>query len=190
MIRDLAEMSVELVRREKAKEVRPRAEQNAEERLLTLLLPTPPTRPAPERGADDTGPEDRASHLRTREKLRAKLRAGELEESVLELDVKDGGGSPMFRIWTGQGMEEMNVNLKDSLPGLFGGGSRRRRMTVAEAREQILGEEEEKLINPDQSAARGCSGICSRSSRGRSSTPSTAASARIISCSSRPAPSM
>jgi len=150
MIRDLAEMSVELVRREKAKEVRPRAEQNAEERLLTLLLPTPPARPEPERGADETRPEDRASHLRTREKLRAKLRAGELEESVLELDVKDGGGSPMFRIWTGQGMEEMNVNLKDSLPGLFGGGSRRRRMTVAEAREQILGEEEEKLINSDQ----------------------------------------
>jgi ATP-dependent HslUV protease ATP-binding subunit HslU len=145
IVRDLTEMAVELVRREKAAEVAGRARRNVRDRLLQLLLPPPP---APG-GAGDS--EDRASHLRTREKLRDRLDAGELEERVVEVEVHDGGGMPVFRIWGGQGMEEMNVNLKDSLPGLFGGGrSRKRRMTVAEAREHLQKEEEEKLIDSEQ----------------------------------------
>jgi ATP-dependent HslUV protease ATP-binding subunit HslU len=147
MIRDLAEVGVELVRRERAQQVRPRAEQQAEERLLTLLLP-PPRTPAPGEPPVD----ERASQLRTREKLRERLRAGELEESVVELEVSDSGGQPLFKLWTGQGMEEMNVNLRDAIPGVFGRGTRRRRMTVAEARDQLLKEEEEKMIDPDQVA--------------------------------------
>jgi ATP-dependent HslUV protease ATP-binding subunit HslU len=148
MIRDLAEVAVELVRRERAEQVRPRAEQQAEERLLGLLLPAPRT-PGPGEPAGD----ERASQLRTREKLRERLRAGELEESPVELEVSESGGQPLFKLWTGQGMEEMNVNLRDAMPGVFGrGATRRRRMSVAEARDQLLKEEEEKMIDPDQVA--------------------------------------
>jgi ATP-dependent HslUV protease ATP-binding subunit HslU len=148
MIRDLAEVAVELVRRERAQQVRPRAEQQAEERLLALLLPAPRP-PVPGEPVVD----ERSAQLRTREKLRERLRAGELEESAVELEVGDSGGQPLFKLWTGQGMEEMNVNLRDAMPGVFGrGGTRRRRMTVAEARDQILKEEEEKMIDPDQVA--------------------------------------
>jgi ATP-dependent HslUV protease ATP-binding subunit HslU len=149
IIRDLAEVAVELVRREKAQQVRRRAEQNAEDRLLALLAPAP--RPGPP--AAEGSPEDRASQLRARERLRERLHAGELEAQAVELEVAESGGLPLFKIWTGQGMEEMNVNLRDAMPGMFGrGATRRRRMTVAEARDQLRKEEEDKLIDPDQAA--------------------------------------
>ena len=162
IIRDLTEMAVELVRREKSAQVRDRACKNAEEQLLDLLLPAPPSVPSvpasaskPEGAPPGDPSQDRASHLRTREKLRDRLRAGAMEESVVEVEVSGGGPSPTFKIWTGQGMEEMNINLRDSLPGLFGGAgrSRKRKMTVAEARELLQKEEEAKLVDLDQVGA-------------------------------------
>jgi len=163
MIRDLTDMAVELVRREKAAEVRGQAEQNTEERLLQLLLPPPPapTPPKPTAGATAQGAvpdaksaaDARASHLRSREKLRDKLRRGELEERPLEMEVAESGSMPSFKLWTNQGMEEMNFNMKDALGGLFGRGAKKRsRLKVSEAREQILKEEEEKLIDQSQVA--------------------------------------
>jgi ATP-dependent HslUV protease ATP-binding subunit HslU len=151
IIRDLTEVAVELVRREKATQMRERARRNVDERLLALLLPPPPPRAA--EGAPSADSDERASSLRIREKLRERMRAGELEDQNVEVEVRDGGSTPVFRIWTGQGMEEMNVNLRESLPGLFGAGRpRKRKMTVAEARDQLQKEEEEKLIDPDQVA--------------------------------------
>jgi ATP-dependent HslUV protease ATP-binding subunit HslU len=161
MIRDLTDLAVELVRKEKAKEVRRQAEQAAEERLLDLLLPPPPPpspatpTEAPGAEASPRGPRDvadgRASHLRTREKLRKKLRGGELEERQVELEVPEGAANPSFRMWTNQGMEEMNFNMKDALGGLFGRGTKRRsRMKVSEARELLLKEEEDELIDQGQ----------------------------------------
>src|SRR5262249_49561219 len=110
IIRDLAEVAVELIRRERSQQVRRRVEQQAEDRPPPRRRPPPPPRaggPPPE-GAT----EDRASYLRTREKLRDRLRAGEMEHSTVELEVPESRGLPLFKIWTGQGMEEMNVNLK------------------------------------------------------------------------------
>ncbi len=164
MIRDLTDMAVELVRREKAAEVRRQAEQNTEERLLNLLLPPPPpatTPPKPAAGAapasaapEGSGPDDtRASYLRSREKLRDKLRAGEMEDRPLEMEVAETGNMPSFKLWTNQGMEEMNINMKDALGGLFGRGAKKRsRLKVSEARDQILKEEEEKLVDQGQVA--------------------------------------
>ena len=134
MIRDLVDIAIEMVREERLDEVAERAEKNAEERLLDLLMP-----PQPE-------PSETAE--RTREKLREKLHQGKLDDRVVELDVKERG--PSFEISTAQGIEEMDINLKDVLPGLFAGRTRKRKMRVTEALEYLVQEEEGKLIDMDQ----------------------------------------
>ncbi len=147
MIRDLTELAVELVRSEKTVEIRQRATRNVEDRLLDLLLP-PMDRPAPGSASAVPSAEALEQHERTREKLRQQLRSGDLEERVLELEVRSSS-FPAMRIFSSAGMEEMDLNLKDMMPGLFGNRSRKRRMKVSEAREHLLREEEEKLIDPD-----------------------------------------
>jgi ATP-dependent HslUV protease ATP-binding subunit HslU len=134
MIRDLVDISIDMVREERLDEVSDRAERNAEERLLDLLMPPQP--------------EVSESAERTREKLREKLRAGKLDDRMVEIDVKERG--PTFEVSTASGMEEMDINLKDVLPGLFGGRTRKRKMRVSEAVEYLVQEEEQKLIDMDQ----------------------------------------
>jgi ATP-dependent HslUV protease ATP-binding subunit HslU len=134
MIRDLVDISIDMVREERLDEVADRAEVNAEERLLDLLMPPQP--------------EGSESLERTREKLRERLREGKLDERLVELDVKDR--APTFEITTNAGIEEMGINLKDMLPNLFGQKSRRRKMRVAEALDYLVQEEEQKLIDMDQ----------------------------------------
>src|SRR5438552_8513038 len=134
MIRDLVDISIDMVREERLEEVAERAERNAEERLLDLLMPPQP--------------EASESAERTREKLREKLRAGKLDDRIVELDVRERG--PTFEISSSAGLEEMDVNLKDVLPGLFGQRTRKRKMRVAEAMEYLVQEEEQKLIDMDQ----------------------------------------
>jgi len=134
MIRDLLEIAIDMVRGERLEEVSDRAERNAEERLLDLLMP-PPTEPS-------------ESVQRTREKLRERLRAGRLEDRMVEVDVRDRG--PSFEITTAQGTEEMGVNMKDVFPGLFAGRTRKRKMRVGEAMEYLVQEEEDRLIDMDQ----------------------------------------
>ncbi len=133
MIRDLVDIAIDMVREERLDEVSERAELNAEERLLDLLMP-----PQPE-GTD--------SVEKTREKLRERLRAGKLDERLVEIDVKERG--PTFEISTNSGMEEMDVNLKDMLPTIFGGRTRKRKMRVVEAMDYLVQEEEQKLIDMD-----------------------------------------
>ncbi len=134
MIRDLVDIAIEMVREERLDEVADRAEKNAEERLLDLLMP-----PQPE-------PSETAE--RTREKLREKMHQGKLDDRIVEIDVKERG--PSFEISTAQGIEEMDINLKDVLPGLFGGRTRKRKMRVTEALDYLVQEEEQKLIDMDQ----------------------------------------
>ncbi len=133
MIRDLVDIAIDMVREERLDEVAERAERNAEERILDLLMPQPP--------------EAAESVERTREKLRERLRAGKLDDRIVELDVKDRG--PTFEISSNSGLEDMDVNLKDVLPTLFGGRTRKRKMRVAEAMEYLVQEEEQKLIDMD-----------------------------------------
>jgi ATP-dependent HslUV protease ATP-binding subunit HslU len=147
MIRDLVELAVEMVRSEKAAEVRQRAARNVEERLLDLLLP-PLDRPVPGVPGGGSDVEAAEQHERTREKLRRQLVSGVLEARLLEMEVRQTS-FPAMRIFSGAGMEEMDINLKEMMPGIFGGRGRKRKMTVAEAREHLLREEEDKLIDPD-----------------------------------------
>ena len=134
MIRDLVDISIDMVREERLDEVEDRAEVNAEDRLLDLLMP-PLTEPS-------------ESVERTREKLRERLREGKLDERMVEIEVKDR--APSFEITTNTGIEEMGINLKDMLPNLFGQKSRKRKMRVAEALDYLVQEEESKLIDMDQ----------------------------------------
>ncbi len=134
MIRDLVDIAIDMVREERLDEVAERAEANAEERLLDLLMPPQP--------------ESSESTDRTRAKLRDRLREGKLDERMVEVDVKDRG--PTFEITTNTGVEEMDINLKDMMSNMFGQRSRKRKMRVAEALDYLIQEEEQKLIDMDQ----------------------------------------
>jgi ATP-dependent HslUV protease ATP-binding subunit HslU len=151
MVRDLTEIGVDMVRREKQAEVRPRAAANVEELLLDLLLP-PPRPPSPESPeAAEAAPRARDSFRSTREKLREQLRAGQLDGRVVEIEVRDRT-SPSLQILTSQGMEEMDINMKDLLPGLFGGKTRKRTLPLPEARTALVQEEEARLVDAEQVA--------------------------------------
>ena len=140
MIRDLVEMAIDMVREEKLELVTDRAERNAEERLLKILMPPQET--------DDEATED--STDKTREKLRKQMHQGKLDERMVEIEVSNKN-SPV-EIITNQGIEEMDINLRDMIPNLFGSQTRRRKMTVAEAMEYLVQEEEQKLVDMDQVA--------------------------------------
>jgi ATP-dependent HslUV protease ATP-binding subunit HslU len=145
MVRDLVESAVEMVRREKQAEVREKAVRNVEEQLLDLLLP-----PTPAFGEEEDAAR-REQRSGTRERLRDQLRAGALDHRVVEVELRERT-FPSFQILSSQGVEEMDVNMKDLLPGLFGGRTRRRRLTVPEAREALLQEEEGRLVDAEQVA--------------------------------------
>ncbi|MDQ1590188.1 MAG: ATP-dependent HslUV protease ATP-binding subunit HslU [Pyrinomonadaceae bacterium] len=162
MIRDLTEIAVEMLRAEKAEEIADKAELNVEERLLDLLLPPKPSSTyynfdddsssstAASSDSDataTTAPRD-DQFQRTREKLREQLRAGKLENRMVEMEVREKS-FPTIEVAGPQGVEEMGINMKDMLGNLFQGRTKRRRMRVDEAMEYLLQEEEERLIDMD-----------------------------------------
>ena len=153
MVRDLVEIAVDMVREEKLYEIQDKAEENAEERLLDLLLPPirPVSRVGNENDAADAEPRPATDFKATREKLRAQLREGKLDHRNVELDVRERT-FPSFEVISGAGVEEMDINLKDMLPGIFGGRTRKREMKVPEALEYLMQEEEQKLVDPEQIA--------------------------------------
>ncbi|MGN6593489.1 MAG: ATP-dependent protease ATPase subunit HslU [Terriglobales bacterium] len=178
MIRDLVEIAIDMVREEKLEEVGEKAEHNAEERLLDLLLPPPaPAAPAPAAASSSAahplgfalvanntpaGNETAAgnnsapaaakpaeSHHKTREKLRLQLREGKLDDKVVEIEVRERN-FPSFEFITNQGVEEMDINIKDLLPNLFGQKTKKRKMKVSEAMDYLSQEEEQRLVDMDQ----------------------------------------
>src|SRR5215471_11103857 len=160
IVRDLVEIAIDMVREEKMEEVEDKAELAAEDRLLDLLLPPSPAAAAPahEAGSNvihlpastpETDEKPGEREHRTREKLRQQFREGKLDDRIVELDVRDRN-MPSFEIITNQGTEEMDINLKDMIPGLFGQRTKKRKMKVAEAFEYLVQEEESRLIDMDQ----------------------------------------
>jgi ATP-dependent HslUV protease ATP-binding subunit HslU len=161
MIRDLTEIAVEMLRAEKAEEISDKAELNVEERILDLLLPPKPASSFYSFDEDDSGGSSSSSETdatgaplrddqfqRTREKLREQLRAGKLENRMVEMEVREKN-FPTIEVAGPQGVEEMGINMKDMLGNLFQGRTKRRRMRVDEAMEYLLQEEEERLIDMD-----------------------------------------
>jgi ATP-dependent HslUV protease ATP-binding subunit HslU len=194
IVRDLVEIAIDMVREEKMEDVEDKAELNAEDRLLDLLLPPPPAAPAsstsrptvvavtpsgvramhldlptqpqngqvidavaasadaaPAQQSSDPKPRDRepTSHERTREKLRQQFREGRLDDRMVELDVRDRN-QPSFEFMQANGPEDMEMNIKDMLPGLFGQRTKKRKMKVVEAFDYLVQEEEQRLIDMDQ----------------------------------------
>jgi ATP-dependent HslUV protease ATP-binding subunit HslU len=148
MIRDLVEIAIDMVREEKLEEVTEKAESQAEERLLDLLLPSAPA-PANSTAGFALVTEESDSASRTREKLRNQLHEGKLDERIVELEVRERS-TPAFEIISNQGVEEMDINIKDMLPNIFGQRTKKRKMKVSEAFEYLVQEEESRLIDMDQ----------------------------------------
>lgn len=150
IVRDLTELGIQMVREEKEKHVRKQAERAARERLLDLLLPSPVTTRRPAFvGSTEPEPNEDEPRSETREKIGRLLDDGRLEDREVEVEVKQQN-FPSFEIFTNQGVEEMGVNLKDMLPGMFGGRTQRQKMKVSDAREVLIAEEAQKLV--DQNA--------------------------------------
>jgi ATP-dependent HslUV protease ATP-binding subunit HslU len=147
MVRDLVEMSIDMVREEKLDEVAERAEQAAEERVLDVLLPPPP--PAAPGTTENDAAAQREQNQRTREKLRAQLREGKLDQRMVDIEVREKM-MPSFEVISNQGVEEMDVNFKEMLSGMFGQQKKKRKMSVADAFEYLIQEEESKLLDMDQ----------------------------------------
>jgi len=147
MIRDLVEIAIDNIRAEKLEDVADKAELNAEERLLDILLPpAAPSHPEPGFTLEASSGD---SYSRTREKLRQQLREGKLDDRTVEIDVRERN-FPSFEIISNQGVEEMDVNIKDMLPNIFGQRTKKRKMKVNEAFECLIQEEEQRLVDMDQ----------------------------------------
>jgi len=172
IVRDLVEISIDLVREEKLEDIEDKAELNAEDRLLDLLLPPTPAAATAANAAaatevpgtnviqlpasmdtanndESSAKPEQSSHERTREKLRQQFREGKLDERMVELDVRDRN-QPSFEFVASPGQDEGEMSLKDVLPGLFGQRTKKRKMKVVEAFEHLVSEEEGRLIDMDQ----------------------------------------
>ena len=178
IVRDLVEIAIDLVREEKLEDVEDKAELNAEDRLLDLLLPPTPSaataanaaaatevpgtnviqlpasmdtthEPVQENKKSEQTSRPETSQERTREKLRLQFREGKLDDRMVELDVRDRN-QPSFEFIATPGQDESDMSLKDVLPGLFGQRTKKRKMKVAEAFEYLIQEEEGRLIDMDQ----------------------------------------
>jgi ATP-dependent HslUV protease ATP-binding subunit HslU len=145
IIRDLTDLAVKMVKDEMQQTVQRKAEELAEDRILDILIP--PVKKAAGFGAEADA--DAELNQKTRERFREKLRAGELDDRKIELDVQTRGSAPTMQIFGPGGMEEMGVSIQNMLGNLTGGNRKKRNLRIAEAKELLLNEEAEKLIDHD-----------------------------------------
>ncbi len=159
MIRDLTEVSVNLVREEMKESVAEKAKAIAKSRLLDILLPPQPIRaqkifnPSDPRSGDE-GPArvtpEESAEKRTREMLAKKLDAGELDDKEVDFEMKDTGSNSMMQMFTNSGMEEMGVNMQEMFGKLMPEKTKKRRATVGDARSILEQEEMENLLDMDE----------------------------------------
>ncbi len=150
MIRDITEIAVNLVKTEMTGAVRDKAEALAEDRLLDLLLPRKRSEPFQSETLEEVSPE--ASRQATKEKLRGQLRAGKLDERLIELEMQSQV-TPIVEIFSGQGMEEMGINLREMLSNMLPTKTKRRKVRVAEAKRLLAQEEAQKLVDLEEAVA-------------------------------------
>ena len=148
MVRDLTDLAVNMIKGERTEAVKDKAEELAEERLLDLLLPSLPVKSSLEAAPAETA-EEKAQMERTREKLRKQLKEGKLEKRLVELETRDRF-VPMIEIFSGSGIEEMDINMHEMFGKMFPQRMKLRKVTVGEARRILAQEEAQKLINMDE----------------------------------------
>lgn len=154
MIRDLTELSVNMVRTEEEAKIKDKAREMAEERVLDLLLPPSPKKGSPAvslpgavEATSDQSELDSAQ--KTRERLRSLLRQRKLDERLVEVEVIDKV-LPVVEIFSTAGLEEMDINLKDMLSGLFPKKTKKRKVKIPEAVEILTEEEAQKLVDMEK----------------------------------------
>jgi len=159
MVRDLVELSVNMLKAEEQENVQAKAAEIAEERLLDLLLPPRPAERKVGEMLDDPQQETIEIPLSeeqvkrqdaTREKLRKLLHEGKLDERLVELEVSEARSGPMIEIFSAAGMEDMGLNIKEMLGNMMPQKKKRRNVKVSEAREILAAEEAQKLIDMDK----------------------------------------
>jgi ATP-dependent HslUV protease ATP-binding subunit HslU len=146
IVRDLTEFAVTMVKAERRAAVNEKAKEQAEERLLDLLLPPLHGRTTEVRAGEAAEENEQKG---TREKFRQMLRAGSLDEKMVELDAPVMPGGPMMQVIGPMNMEEMGLNLQELFGNIFPKQSKRRKVTVAEARLLLTNEEAGKLIDQE-----------------------------------------
>ncbi len=163
MVRDLVETSIRMVKNRMVEQVRGKAEAAAEERIVELLVPSPKKEASyknplevlfgqpPEQQNTGDGERMKAVH-EERNIVRSKLKIGELDNEMVEIEIEDRGGTPV-EFFTGVGIEEMSINFRDLLGGMLPGKKKKRKVTVAEARKLLVQEEANKLVDMDQVVA-------------------------------------
>jgi ATP-dependent HslUV protease ATP-binding subunit HslU len=144
MIRDLMELSINMLKKEEQEQVKEKATGLAEERILDILLPAKKPQTTPEQ----EGPEDQLVD-QSREKMRTRFKAGQLDTKVVELEVPDRA-MPMIEIFSAQGMEEMDMQIRDMFGNILPKKTKRRKMKVKDAYEHLIQEESKKLIDMDR----------------------------------------
>ncbi|MGB7201136.1 MAG: ATP-dependent protease ATPase subunit HslU [Pyrinomonadaceae bacterium] len=144
MVRELADVAVDMAKQGAFEDVTPRAEQNVEERLLDILLPSSEIT-----YGDGNEIEAEKTSSKTREKLREQLRRGDLDERLIDIDTQDRSSATIDFIG-GQGMEEMGVNLRDMFGNMFPSKTVRKKLTIGEARKILLRDEQESLVDMEQ----------------------------------------
>jgi len=155
MIRDLMEIGINMTREEERVKVQAKAREVAEERLLDMLLPSPSHRAAPRTSPGLALPPSDAAvppaqdSISTREKFRQKLRKGELDERYVDIEIT-ASAMPIIEIFSAQGMEEMDINIKDMFSNLLPKQTKRRKVKVSEAQEILVQEESNRLIDMDR----------------------------------------
>ena len=140
MIRDLTELSVNMLKKEEQEQVKEKATVMAEERIVDLLLPVKKSSAVPDEGETID---------QSREKMRARFKAGQLDEKLVELEVPDRA-LPIIEIFSAQGMEEMDMQIRDMFGNILPKRTKRRKMKVKEAYEHLIQEESKKLIDMDR----------------------------------------
>jgi ATP-dependent HslUV protease ATP-binding subunit HslU len=150
LVRDLVEAAIQLVRAGEKDRVAAEARTRVEQRLLDLLLPPPPAS-TPGAWADEAARADEAAEKRqrSREKYRARLEAGELEDREVEVTIPGRGGAPLSIVGAGN-MEQMEMELQSMFEKFIPKASQTRRMTVKDARPILLQQETDALIDPEK----------------------------------------
>src|SRR4051794_37110202 len=149
MVRELADVAVDMVKQAALEDVTSRAETNVEEKLLDLLLPPSDVHYQTPYDSTDSIDQSDKPQFRTREKLREQLRKGELDDRMIDIDTQDRGNATIDFVG-GQGMEEMGVNLRDMFGNLFPTKTVRRKMKISEAKVAMLRDEQESLVDMEQ----------------------------------------
>jgi ATP-dependent HslUV protease ATP-binding subunit HslU len=151
MVRDLVEIAVEMIRFEKIAEIEEKAERNAEERVLDILI-SDSQRVSKDKSHLEAG-EELASVDKLREKLRRQLRSGKLDHQLIEIETREHPANPVsLQVFEGSSLEELQLNMRDLLSGFVESKPRKRRMRVDEAADYIMQEEEQKLLDMDKVA--------------------------------------